>query len=83
MTERMTSLNRRTLLGGAAAIGLTGVARAQAPANVKVGLIVPLTGPFRTSSAASSTTSMAPPAAPRVIERFVAPALAPVTINRP
>ena len=44
MTERMTSLNRRTLLGGAAAIGLTGVARAQAPANVKVGLIVPLSG---------------------------------------
>ena len=44
MTERMTYLNRRTLLGGAAAIGLTGVARAQAPANVKVGLIVPLSG---------------------------------------
>src|SRR5258708_1382769 len=44
MTEHTTSLNRRTLLGGAAAIGLTGVARAQAPANVKVGLIVPLSG---------------------------------------
>ena len=42
------SLTRRTVLSGAAAVGLssglsTG-ARAQAPAEVKVGLIVPLSG---------------------------------------
>ena len=35
---------RRTVLSGAAAVGLAGVARAQAPAEVKVGLIVPLSG---------------------------------------
>ena len=39
-----TSLTRRTVLSGAAAIGLSTVARAQAPAEVKVGLIVPLSG---------------------------------------
>src|ERR1700734_2230039 len=37
-------MTRRTVLSGAAAIGLSGVARAQAPAEVKVGLIVPLSG---------------------------------------
>lgn len=37
-------VTRRTVLSGAAAIGLSGVARAQAPAEVKVGLIVPLSG---------------------------------------
>ncbi|WP_315831541.1 ABC transporter substrate-binding protein [Bradyrhizobium prioriisuperbiae] len=46
MTDHRMSLNRRTLLGGAAAISLagTGFARAQASQNVKVGLIVPLSG---------------------------------------
>ena len=39
-----TSLTRRTVLSGAAAMGLSTVARAQAPAEVKVGLIVPLSG---------------------------------------
>ena len=39
-----TSLTRRTVLSGAAAIGLSTVARAQQPAEVKVGLIVPLSG---------------------------------------
>ena len=38
------SMTRRTVLSGAAAIGLSGVARAQAPSEVKVGLIVPLSG---------------------------------------
>ena len=38
------SMTRRTMLSGAAAIGLSGVARAQAPAEVRVGLIVPLSG---------------------------------------
>src|SRR3978361_1240824 len=38
------SLTRRTVLSGAAAVGLAGVARAQAPAEVKVGLVVPLSG---------------------------------------
>src|ERR1700684_2919737 len=37
-------VTRRTVLSGAAAIGLSGVARAQAPAEVKVGLIVPMAG---------------------------------------
>ena len=37
-------VTRRTVLSGAAALGLSGVARAQAPAEVKVGLIVPLSG---------------------------------------
>jgi branched-chain amino acid transport system substrate-binding protein len=37
-------VTRRTVLSGAAAIGLSGVARAQAPAEVKVGLIVPMSG---------------------------------------
>jgi branched-chain amino acid transport system substrate-binding protein len=37
-------MTRRTLVSGAAALGLSGVARAQAPADVKVGLIVPLSG---------------------------------------
>ena len=39
-----TSLTRRTVLSGAAAIGLSTVARAQQPPEVKVGLIVPLSG---------------------------------------
>ena len=39
-----TSLTRRTVLSGAAAMGLSTMARAQAPAEVKVGLIVPLSG---------------------------------------
>ena len=39
-----TSLTRRTVLSGAAAMGLSTVARAQQPAEVKVGLIVPLSG---------------------------------------
>ena len=39
-----TSVTRRTVLSGAAAIGLSTVARAQQPAEVKVGLIVPLSG---------------------------------------
>ena len=38
------SMTRRSVLSGAAAIGLSGVARAQAPSEVKVGLIVPLSG---------------------------------------
>ena len=38
------SLTRRTVLSGAAAMGLSTVARAQQPAEVKVGLIVPLSG---------------------------------------
>jgi branched-chain amino acid transport system substrate-binding protein len=37
-------LTRRTVLSGAAAVGLSGLARAQQPAEVKVGLIVPLSG---------------------------------------
>ncbi|MDB5519524.1 MAG: branched-chain amino acid transporter substrate-binding protein, partial [Tardiphaga sp.] len=37
-------MTRRALVSGAAAMGLAGVARAQAPADVKVGLIVPLSG---------------------------------------
>src|SRR6201990_2269481 len=39
-----TSLPRRGVLSGAAAIGLSSVVRAQQPAEVKVGLIVPLSG---------------------------------------
>ena len=39
-----TGLTRRTVLSGAAAVGLAGVARAQTPAEIKVGLIVPLSG---------------------------------------
>src|SRR4030081_1394750 len=38
------SVTRRTVLSGAAAMGLSTVARAQQPAEVKVGLIVPLSG---------------------------------------
>src|SRR3954469_15769401 len=38
------SVTRRTILSGAAAMGLSTVARAQQPAEVKVGLIVPLSG---------------------------------------
>ncbi len=41
---KILPVTRRTFVSGAAAIGLTGVARAQAPADVKVGLIVPLSG---------------------------------------
>src|SRR6201991_4467989 len=37
-------LTRRTVLSGAAAVGMLGLARAQQPAEVKVGLIVPLSG---------------------------------------
>src|SRR3978361_2215269 len=39
-----TAVTRRTVLSGAAAIGLSSVARAQQPAEVKVGLVVPLSG---------------------------------------
>src|SRR5437667_8058639 len=39
-----TSLTRRTVLSGAAATGLSTVARAKQPAEVKVGVIVPLSG---------------------------------------
>src|SRR5215470_15727934 len=39
-----TSLTRRGVLSGAAAMGLSTVVRAQQPAEVKVGLIVPLSG---------------------------------------
>src|SRR5258708_39247634 len=39
-----TSLTRRGVLWGAAAMGLSTVVRAQHPAEVKVGLIVPLSG---------------------------------------
>ena len=43
-----TRLSRRTVLSGAAAVGLSSglstAVRAQAPAEVKVGLIVPLSG---------------------------------------
>src|SRR3977135_3401823 len=38
------SVTRRTVLSGAAAVGLSTMARAQQPAEVKVGLIVPLSG---------------------------------------
>ena len=38
------TLTRRTVLSGVAAMGLSTVARAQQPAEVKVGLIVPLSG---------------------------------------
>src|SRR5437660_9074105 len=38
------SLTRRTVISGAAAVGLSTIARAQQPAEVKVGLIVPLSG---------------------------------------
>jgi branched-chain amino acid transport system substrate-binding protein len=43
MTGTISSLTRRGFVGGSAALGLSTVARAQAPA-VKVGLIVPLSG---------------------------------------
>src|SRR3954451_19506612 len=39
-----TSVTRRTVLSGAAAIGLSSAARAQQPAEIKGGLIVPLSG---------------------------------------
>ena len=38
------SVTRRTVLSGAAAVGLSTMVRAQQPAEVKVGLIVPLSG---------------------------------------
>src|SRR6185437_1797801 len=38
------AVTRRTVLSGAAALGFSSVARAQHPAEVKVGLIVPLSG---------------------------------------
>src|ERR1700729_2033541 len=38
------SMTRRTVLSGAAAVGLSRMARAHAAAEVKVGLIVPLSG---------------------------------------
>ena len=44
MDKTSKGLTRRTVLSGAAAVGLAGVARAQAPAEIKVGLIVPLSG---------------------------------------
>ena len=37
-------MTRRTVLSGAAAVGLSGLARAQAPAEVEVGLIAPMSG---------------------------------------
>jgi len=43
-TTRRNALTRRTLLSTAAALGLASSARAQQPAEVKVGLIVPLSG---------------------------------------
>ena len=43
-TTRRNALTRRTLLSTAAALGLASGARAQQPAEVKVGLIVPLSG---------------------------------------
>src|ERR1700679_2246237 len=39
-----TSITRRTVLSGAAAIGFAAAVRAQQPAEVKVGLLVPLSG---------------------------------------
>ncbi|WP_298967880.1 ABC transporter substrate-binding protein [uncultured Methylobacterium sp.] len=44
MTGTVSSLTRRGFVGGSAALGLATAARAQAPAPVKVGLIVPLSG---------------------------------------
>ncbi|MGY4290358.1 ABC-type branched-subunit amino acid transport system substrate-binding protein [Bradyrhizobium sp. LM2.7] len=44
VNKRSRGLTRRTMLSGAAAVGLAGVARAQAPGEIKVGLIVPLSG---------------------------------------
>ena len=43
-TNNRISMTRRTLVSGAAAMGIATAARAQAPADVKVGLIVPLSG---------------------------------------
>ncbi|MCW3474759.1 ABC transporter substrate-binding protein [Limobrevibacterium gyesilva] len=43
MTDKTFALTRRALVGGAA-MGLATAAHAQGPANVKVGLIVPLSG---------------------------------------
>src|ERR1043166_8130282 len=43
-SKSKTAVTRRTVLSGAAAIGLSTVARAQQPTEVKVGLIVPLSG---------------------------------------
>src|SRR5919201_3588690 len=44
MNKNTKGLTRRTVLSGAVAVGFAGVARAQAPAEIKVGLIVPLSG---------------------------------------
>ena len=47
MNQRRTTktpLTRRGVLSGVAAMGLSTVVRAQPPAEVKVGLIVPLSG---------------------------------------
>src|ERR1700693_5913123 len=38
------SVTRRTVLSGAAAMGLSTMARAQSPPEVKVGLLVPISG---------------------------------------
>src|SRR3978361_20354 len=43
-SKSKTAVTRRTVLSGAAAVGLSTVARGQQPAEVKVGLIVPLSG---------------------------------------
>ena len=43
-TKPAAGLTRRTVLSGAAAMGLSSTVRAQAPSEVKVGLIVPLSG---------------------------------------
>src|ERR1700752_3376239 len=44
MNKTTKGLTRRTVLSGAAAVGMSGLARAQQPAEVKVGLVVPLSG---------------------------------------
>src|SRR3569833_473849 len=44
MHKGSRGLTRRTVRAGAAAVGLSRIARAQAPGEIKVGLIVPLSG---------------------------------------
>jgi len=44
--DRTASLTRRTLLSTAAAAGLASSARAQQPSEVKIGLVVPLSGMY-------------------------------------
>jgi branched-chain amino acid transport system substrate-binding protein len=45
----MTKITRRTALAGAAALAGTGVARAADPAEVKIAMMVPLSGPWARS----------------------------------